>query len=1005
MKKLNIIIALLFAFTFNIINAQVPKEFNDVYVKGYLEVDDSTLVSGKFIFNDSVVSFMMSDTLVNTAWVNTLVATIDSVSFAYTSNMADSGRAEFFLPLADSIRFYDPSNGYDSYIYVDDNYTIHFEEGDGGGYWYSLNVNSIKFDNKTVSIRGSNDTIASSSHDFYATDDLFVKSIGGFNYILEVRGDELIVEVNGNTFLNGDLRMATGSTVNAISSTGTTLATEEVIDTKTSKLPLNLGSWGYGLTLSAPPAVGTFEFNNGNPQLATKLYISDTNYLGEYREMLLDNRIVAGSYIFLNNYINELHDVWVSLDVTGVTQQTGYIELDITNVTRSSTVSAGIYNISANSVVTPGDYLTAAETRSEISDSIAASPTIFTGGTFSSNSTLNGNSVDLDIGTFPSPLNSFEVITPTSTIGNGTGTQVSVTSGLVSLYHGGLVGFQASATDAQIANTSKNLTLSSSLLSTNADFDVTGNVGVDGDMNLFSSADTAYFYDKTANTHRWGGSTETSGAKGFEFYGDGNAAFQINNEWNASLEVSSGFASGGTIKLVAGNDNAGISYNSSTRVIDFNGASAHRTFSNPGYGFTEFNPDQINADFSFYGDTKLSLKMDAGLDQWNMRSELLFGDPTISSGGGLGNINIISNTNGSAGTLYQYNFGSLGGTTGWNYYRRANGSYDSPTVHPSFGQIWKHKYQGYDGSTWRTGVEIQVNASGTYSSTNTASNYRILTGESGSTTLYERLGLETGKIRFNGDNQNYDFTIESTNGGIDAYDYDAGTTVHTFNGSSFVFNGSLEVNSNILNPTGNVRVFDDADIVGSLDVTNDVTMNGQVFGSSSMTGNRYEYALTYDPISKEISAAEIVHFYGYFQDSVIAANLVDGVWQQVTNSSDSLFIVTEQVGITYLLGDTFQITSTDCHLEFNPELDFYGDISENFEMEMYNVTQGESVPKRKYQEGSGALDRAPFPGGVCYCTNCNLNDKLIMRWRNVDGGDPNANILSGSIFIRITHAK
>lgn len=169
------------------------------------------------------------------------------------------------------------------------------------------------------------------------------------------------------------------------------------------------------------------------------------------------------------------------------------------------------------------------------------------------------------------------------------------------------------------------------------------------------------------------------------------------------------------------------------------------------------------------------------------------------------------------------------------------------------------------------------------------------------------------------------------------------------------------------------------------------------------TNEENEYQLYLNPTTGEVTAAEVTHGYLYFQDSVITVNLVDDVWSEVTNATDSIFIVVENEHFDYILGDTIQINTTG-HLKWFPELDFYGDAGENFEMEIYNTTQDYSVPKRKYNEGSGATDRASM-NGMCYDINCISGDKYIMRWRNIDGGDPNAELLGASIYLEITHAE
>lgn len=199
------------------------------------------------------------------------------------------------------------------------------------------------------------------------------------------------------------------------------------------------------------------------------------------------------------------------------------------------------------------------------------------------------------------------------------------------------------------------------------------------------------------------------------------------------------------------------------------------------------NPDNVDLDFKIFKNTSnTALTYDAGNDELNILTQTIFGN---KDSGGVGDIDIISNTNGGNGTLKLYTFSSAGGVHGENHYNRAGGSYNSPTTIPGYASMWFSEYNGYvTGSGYLTGVETRVSASNVWSSSSTPARYEIWTCPINDTTTYERLTIGSDSLIFNNGNQDYDITIENITGDT-VFQYDAGNDDFTFS-SNLIISGS-----------------------------------------------------------------------------------------------------------------------------------------------------------------------------------------------------------------------
>lgn len=93
---------------------------------------------------------------------------------------------------------------------------------------------------------------------------------------------------------------------------------------------LGLGPWRYDTDTTPPPSSGRIEFNNANPELATKMYVHYDNNNGNDLTNFLS--AVGSSAIFYAQQERDSNNGWIAR-ITGTTDQTTYVEYDVTDVT------------------------------------------------------------------------------------------------------------------------------------------------------------------------------------------------------------------------------------------------------------------------------------------------------------------------------------------------------------------------------------------------------------------------------------------------------------------------------------------------------------------------------------------------------------------------------------------------------------------------------------------------------------------------------------------------
>ena len=184
-------------------------------------------------------------------------------------------------------------------------------------------------------------------------------------------------------------------------------------------------------------------------------------------------------------------------------------------------------------------------------------------------------------------------------------------------------------------------------------------------------------------------------------------------------------------------------------------------------------------------------------------------------------------------------------------------------------------------------------------------------------------------------------------------------------------------------------------------INNTLKLNETII-AQNLTESQEEHQVYYNPSTGEITQREVIHGHGYFEDSSITLNLTTDTWVQVTNTSDSLFRITEDEGM-YWVDDTLILTKTG-HYDFNFDVSFIGDAGERFEARLYNVTQAEEIPRKGIDNGEGAGDPITI-GAAPYCENCNNGDKIIMQIRNAGAADPNTEVIGGSWKPTLKHAE
>ena len=99
---------------------------------------------------------------------------------------------------------------------------------------------------------------------------------------------------------------------------------------------LNIGTWTYNNTLTAPPAINTFRMNNINHSLVTNIWINYTD-LNSFVADFIFNRLVANDEIVIQDTLDS--SKWVKYKITSKTDNTTYFTFVVTYVETSTSGS------------------------------------------------------------------------------------------------------------------------------------------------------------------------------------------------------------------------------------------------------------------------------------------------------------------------------------------------------------------------------------------------------------------------------------------------------------------------------------------------------------------------------------------------------------------------------------------------------------------------------------------------------------------------------------------
>jgi len=265
--------------------------------------------------------------------------------------------------------------------------------------------------------------------------------------------------------------------------------------------------------------------------------------------------------------------------------------------------------------------------------------------------------------------------------------------------------------------------------------------------------------------------------------------------------IKNGLIINDTQSITGITNNSGLTYNSS-RVATEDAIKKYIDFKNywelSGSSTVQLN----NSEYSL--NIQDAFIYDYDNDLINIKVESVFGD---LNNGGLGDVSIISNTNGGSGTLRNYIFSSAGGVHGENHFRRASGDFSSPSDIPSYATMWITKYQGYvNGTGWLTGAEIATYSTGTWTSSSSPARIELKTTSSNSTTPSNRLSIDNNELIMNDSYDDYNIFIRKISSG-DSFKYDAGNDEFYFyspiNLSSGTSINNISTDSGFTNPNDN----------------------------------------------------------------------------------------------------------------------------------------------------------------------------------------------------------
>ena len=157
--------------------------------------------------------------------------------------------------------------------------------------------------------------------------------------------------INNDLDVNGSIKLLEGDPFNKFSNdptlSGTSPATtavsvaalKEYIDNNSSQGGSLDGSWGFESFDFEPPGNGAFRINNAIIPSATKLWLSEFNSQGVNMGTIINNTIDIGSELVFQQS-NDRNNYFVC-EVTGITDDGIYVEIDITNVVSQGTIAYG----------------------------------------------------------------------------------------------------------------------------------------------------------------------------------------------------------------------------------------------------------------------------------------------------------------------------------------------------------------------------------------------------------------------------------------------------------------------------------------------------------------------------------------------------------------------------------------------------------------------------------------------------------------------------------------